>query len=393
VSRIIQLYPFSPDEWHGGTLRLKTAVDASSRLGSVEIYWWDECAGLWEGPLPIEEIGRARREHASAAASTASARIKRWLFPSTLWESGRQASSHASQLLGSLQLDADDLVVLHTTYLAPVVPVVTELGARVVVDVHDLVWRAHRMDADIPPVVLWPVRAAYSVAVRKRELSLLKEADGLLVCGWRDSELLGSIGSVGWTPTGVDAVPTTTAQTPGPMRIGLIGNFAHSATLDTAKRLVNSPLSRDPNRVQLVFAGRFSDKVPELATAGVVLGPVRHVQEFYDQVNAVVVPVRNGSGMKCKLAEAAIAGKPVLTTPAGASGYPPQLRRLFIVWDEAEELTPDTVIAAIRDAPDSRAMRTAFLDTIGVDAAASRYQKAIERCLSRPRAGSPVPEA
>ncbi len=62
-----------------------------------------------------------------------------------------------------------------------------------------------------------------------------------------------------------------------------------------------------------------------------VLGAVDRPEDFYAQIDCVIAPVAGGSGIKCKLAEALEAGRPVLTTALGASGYPPLLRRHFCV--------------------------------------------------------------
>jgi hypothetical protein len=62
-------------------------------------------------------------------------------------------------------------------------------------------------------------------------------------------------------------------------------------------------------------------------------------------------PVTNGTGMKCKLGEAALAGKAVITTRLGAIGYPPELRKGFVVIDNTQSLDKQTVINAIEAVP------------------------------------------
>ena len=64
-----------------------------------------------------------------------------------------------------------------------------------------------------------------------------------------------------------------------PVRVGLIGNFAHSATIDAAKRLMASDAVRS-GAVQPVFAGL--ESLAWRSDASVeVLGPVATVEEFY----------------------------------------------------------------------------------------------------------------
>ena len=371
---IVMLYPFMPWGWHGGTLRLRTATTACEGE-HVDVRWWDAAARTWRGSLDPAAIGGEPPTGRATVASTRISRLKRTLFPSTLWESGRRAVAAAEPLLRSLNLSDRDTVILHTTYLAPLIPLLSASGARVVVDVHDLVWRAHRVDATGASAPLWAVRGAYALAVRRREERLLAAADRLLVAGYRDFENLQKLGPrARWVPTGLDARPTTCPSMP-PVRLGLIGNFAHSATVDAARRLADSGLGGKDGGVRLVFAGLGSQAWRGHAAID-VLGPVRDVEEFYRRINLALVPVASGSGMKCKLAEAALAGKAVITTASGASGYPPHLRRQFHVYADPLGLSPAD-IAAIAQAHDPTRSHAIFDREVGLAAAAKTYRDAL----------------
>ena len=114
--------------------------------------------------------------------------LKRRLLPSTLYESGRHAVRAAGPLLADLQLNSSDTVLLHTTYLAPLIPAVRDTGARAAVDVYDLVLAGNRIDATDASLGAWAMRTAYAAAVRAREMRLLSSADRLIVAGYRDFE-------------------------------------------------------------------------------------------------------------------------------------------------------------------------------------------------------------
>jgi len=304
------------------------------------------------------------------AASTHVTRLKRYVLPSTSWESGRGAVAAAAPLLDALDVSGYDMVILHTTYLAPLVPLLATRAARVGVDVYDLVWRAHRIDATGAPACLWALRGAYAGAVRVREQRLLSAADRLLVAGYRDFETLQGLGPrATWAPTGLECSPTPGPPMP-PVRLGLIGNFAHSATADAARRLVDSELA--DKGVRLVFAGSGSDAWAA-HTAVHVLGPLANVEDFYRHVNLVLVPVASGSGMKCKLAEAVLAGKPVITTPAGASGYAPRLRRKFHIRADPLALSASEMEVIVQR-HDALGARACFSSEVGLAAAATTYR-------------------
>jgi hypothetical protein len=240
---------------------------------------------------------------------------------------------------------------------------------RVFVDVYDFVADAHMDDAHAGSKARL-LRSAYGRSVRRRELHYLGQADCLAVAGWRDASTLAGYGldDSAWIPTGIVA---TAAQMPqaDPVCVGLIGNFAHSATMGAAEALLGSELVGSAG-CRLVFAGLQSNDICAPANV-MLLGPVGDIREFYDEIHAVAVPVQNSAGMKCKLAEAMLAGKTVLTTEKGAAGYPPSLRRHFSV-SPLSGLTEEAVRRALLS-HDQKASYEAFDAACGLDAAVKAY--------------------
>ena len=369
----VHLYPFAPWGWYGGTLRLRTALEGTALRGRTRALWFDAMSGEWR-ELSVEGVGAPDNMAARGSREVKScvARLKRYIFPSTLWESGRRPRR---TLASAIAARPSSTVILHTTYLAPAAAVLSARGHRTIIDAHDVVHRAHRDDAAATAQLRKAVRSVYATTVRARELSSLRRVAGVVVAGWTDAELLRSAGvaEVYWAPTGLDA--TYPARPPSRrLRIGLLGNFAHSATVAAAIELIESPLGRG-GEVDLVFAGMNSHLLPDTARVQ-RLGPISDPAEFYSAIDASVVPASNGSGMKCKLAEAALAGRPVITTPLGAAGYPSELRDAMTVVDGPDQLGYDVVRQAVcRAAPE--ALRRLFEDWVGREAAASRYATAI----------------
>jgi hypothetical protein len=110
--------------------------------------------------------------------------------------------------------------------------------------------------------------------------------------------------------------------------------------------------------------------------------------EFYDQVHATVVPIMNGTGMKCKLAEAALSGKAVVTTRLGAVGYPPELSRGFVIVNGAESLDRRVITDAIeRLSPET--VRANFESVVGCEAAAHTYASMLKSANNMARAREP----
>jgi hypothetical protein len=272
-------------------------------------------------------------------------------------------------------------VVLHTTYLAPLAPWLQERGARVLLHVYDLVWRAHALDARRARGPLRAVRSGYAASVRLREERAVGAADAVVVAGWGDwLTLRQRVPAARWVAPGVPTPAPAPAPTNGrgpELRVGLLGNFNHGPTLDSARRLLSSPLAREAG-ARVVLAGLGSDS--RVAAGGPrvdALGPVARVEEFYERVDCVIAPVESGAGIKVKLAEAALAGIPVVTTTLGAAGYPPELRERLLIEDDPARLT----VARCRDLIagfDRAGTRSAFAGIVGFDAAVASYRDVLD---------------
>lgn len=370
----VHMYPFSPFGAHGGTLRLQTAVDATRTLGDTEVWWWSASEQRW---LSLANLDDVTGPGPSVARSGRQGRdgIKRRVFPSTLWESARIARRHAP----SVPRPAHSHVVLHTTYLSPLAKRLRSADRRVFVDVYDLVWRAHAMDVREPRLLVDRIRAAYSATVKARELAALEHADGLLVAGWADLESLPHSlrPRAVWAPTGLEAPRSELVlKQNGALAVGMIGNFEHSASADSARRLLGSPAAQSQG-VEIVLAGHRSEQWRDVPGV-TALGSVQELSEFYDRVDSCVLPVGNGAGMKCKIGEALLAGKSAVTTPAGAAGFPPDIQAHLTVVDSESSITRDLLAAASSRSTDPTADT---LDPLRRNGAAQIYRSAITERL------------
>ena len=370
--RIVHLYPFVPRGRHGGTLRLLAAVGASARVGEPSVFYFDRDANEWRGPVDPTALAALVAEPPRDEPPPVSS-LKRRLLPSTLWESGRRPRrALPSSLLG------EGALVLHTTYLAPALAAASA-RVRAVVDAYDLVWRAQSNDAAYAGAFHRGLRRAYAATVRRREEAALAGAARVIAAGADDFRALATkLPRVSWIPTPAPVAAVPPPDPAGRLRLGILGNFAHVSTRHSLDRLLASELSRAP-AVSIVVAGLHADNAVSLRDNVTVLGPVDRVEDFYEVVDCVVAPVVGGSGMKVKLAEAILAGRPVITTALGAAGYPPELGEHFALCEPR-----DLAIAAVRQAIDGfdvSAARLAFERALGPDAVAGSYEAALREAF------------
>ncbi len=374
---IIHWYPFPPWRLHGGTMRIRTAMEAPEVVDRSVFFWWDADHNRWSGPHRPELVGTADPAPEGTPHNSATSSLKRRAFPSTLFESGRAAATEAAGLMRRISREQQSAAfVLHTSYLAPALQLIDAESIPVFVDLHDLVWLVHQEDAVGAPIAARAARRIYAASVKRREMAALSRAHGILAAGWNDAQVvrdtLGS-SSVTWAPTGLDRTDVALPGAP-PWRVGVIGNFEHSATQSAARQLLASPLAH-AEEIEIVLAGLHSQNFAPGASAK-VLGPVHELRDFYGEIHATVLPVTNGSGMKCKLGEAALAGRLVITTAAGAHGYPPELSKAFEVVDDVVELTPAAIAEQLRTV-DAAGIASSFNRLVGRQAAAELYARAI----------------
>jgi Glycosyl transferases group 1 len=372
--RIVHLYPFEPHGLNGGTLRLRAALEASEAVANTDLWFYDSAAGQWRGPLGPNQLLATSERHEAARSKLNGA--KRTLFPSTLLECGSSAVRRAGQ---DVDLRGARFVILHTSYLSPLARFLVHRGVSVAVDVYDLVWRSHFIDSILGPLGKRAIRRAYARAARLREEANLRRAQGLLVAGWEDWEHASAASTTClWVPTPVVTTRGGEHGSPptGTLRVGLLGNFAHLPTRDSADALVTSPLARSSN-VRVVLAGAGSDRAALPPGASVVrLGPVGALEDFYEQVDCVVACGESGAGMKVKLAEGVLAGKPVITSQGAAAGFPPALRDHLAVVANPRELDEGFCRAAVARHRPEEAART-FAAHFAWDVGVRRYERAL----------------
>jgi glycosyltransferase involved in cell wall biosynthesis len=173
----------------------------------------------------------------------------------------------------------------------------------------------------------------------KREQAESAEANVVSAASWSDSLRLGE--RAVWLPTPVTEQRTLRARRSkrsnqaGQVVYGMIANFHYPPNVDAYRRLVRewlNPLL--PTASRIIVAGFASETLPRVPNVD-VLGAVRSVEEFYDSVDVVVVPIERGGGMKVKVVEAMTYGVPVLATEHALAGLPEAIADEAVKWGQS----------------------------------------------------------
>lgn len=220
-----------------------------------------------------------------------------------------------------------DLVLLDSSYLAPLAPGLRRDGRAVVVDCHnhdsELYWEVFEMSAG-PRTKLR--RYLEFAGYRRIEGALNEMADQVWVPTSREKIGLESAGvrHVSVVPNTLDvAVYNPTPELPH--TIGFPGSLWYPPNQEAVGILLERVFPRVCEQVpdaKLVLAGSRPPRwIQKRASSNIsVRGDVPDMRPYLGGFSVVAVPLLRGGGTKLKILEAMAMGKLVVTTPKGAEG-------------------------------------------------------------------------
>jgi hypothetical protein len=171
---------------------------------------------------------------------------------------------------------------------------------------------------------LLPGGIAQSLSWRALESKLPRRPAGNAFAGYSDYQSLadGQSAPSAWLPTPVEWPQTAAAKSTRFRRIGFLGNMNYPPNVMSLKRFLEKYAGRLASLdMELVVAGYGSEIVRSWSPSATVLGPVDKVADFYSTVDAVIVPIDHGGGIKVKAVEAMVHGVPVFGTDHVRDGF------------------------------------------------------------------------
>lgn len=167
-----------------------------------------------------------------------------------------------------------------------------------------------------------------SVYWAARERQLVRRPAVNVYAGYEDKLASSADGSAPgfWVPTPITAVRSDKPKNESArLRVGFIANFAYPPNImslrDFFKEYGESFASRE---IDVVVAGFGSETVRTWGVDATVLGRVDSLSDFYRDIDAALVPIDHGGGIKAKAVEAMAHGVPVFGTRHVASGFSPE---------------------------------------------------------------------
>lgn len=371
-----------PQARTGVHLRLGLFLQALARVGELDLL-------LFIGPHRGEDaatVQQALQQHWQVTARSVtfvrhgdepgtSRLVADYLMPAL--SLGRQAGY--ARLLGSGQakalasaVDCADLVFAHRLPAAYAVLKVGCSGKPLLFDMDDVEHVARRRAIALPPH--WRMKSLQYLhlpALWRGERAVLRRAARSFVCSDSDRQLLAAMAG----REGVVAIPNAVVEAPrvvsppsgAPAQVLFLGNLAYPPNTAAALRLLRNIWPRVRAALpaaRLVVAGPYPEEL--LSGNGDVPGVeicgfVEDLDSLYVGSRIVCTPITSGGGTRIKLVEAALHGRPAVSTALGAEGLQFQHgRELLLAEDDAaiaaacielldDDAACDRLAAAARD--------------------------------------------
>ncbi|HMC39226.1 MAG TPA: glycosyltransferase family 4 protein [Acidimicrobiales bacterium] len=261
------------------------------------------------------------------------------------------SSAERAWIEGVMTREQPDIVVFDSVFTLDGV----DTSARRVVLVSDLVHERAASFAELG------YRTAPKGLTPEWELGLLAGADALVTIQWDDADLLRAQlpgMPVTVAPPTFAPVARRAAPDPGTCLFVGIGTLHNVDALRWTLESVWGTVRRVVPGAELRVAGSVGGQVPVADPSVTILGRVADLGAEYARAAVVIVPLRAGSGLKVKVAEAISHGCAIVTTPVGAQGLMALEPRPFVVADGSEAFS-GALISLLRDGDARAALETA----------------------------------
>lgn len=247
--------------------------------------------------------------------------------------------------------------------------------SQLILDWMDL-WSVNARNVGDAKRLSTPGGRAQSRLWARREKSLVAQSGSNVFAGYDDYEHLREAagGRAAWVPNPVPPQPSVRKS--GPIRtVGFIGNLDYAPNRVSLREFLEEYTPYlTKNQIELRIAGFGSDIVRTWGFPATVLGKIDSVDDFYAQIDAAVVPIRHGGGIKVKAVEALSFDLPVFGTPHVQSGLSPEIRPLILPLEMLKN--PSGVLVPQQEA--QAAVRARFSQ--------DAFTESVERELDRLRA-------
>jgi polysaccharide biosynthesis protein PslH len=334
--KLLFLLPFAPDlrGSHGGARATAEIIEMLSKHHRVRVLYLDASGKPPPRQLPsnCEQLVAVPLEKPAAASRSFIERFAFWRRPK--WVDECWTPLMASRSAATASEYQPDVVHHEFHVMAQYIPIVRTACPRAacIVTEHE-----PGIIADTRPAASLTLRQRLGVWARRRawtryERHALTLADAIIVFTPSDATALERL--LGSSSPPVSVIPfrlPQQARSPAANCAAIqsdflfVGNFLHPPNADAARRLVHSIfpmiLRELPGaRLAIVGADPPADVIAAASDRVMVTGWVDDPSIYLAGATVVLVPLRQGGGLRVKMLEACAAGKAIVASPIAIEG-------------------------------------------------------------------------
>jgi len=259
------------------------------------------------------------------------------LFTSKSYHISRFRSKAFSQkLISTLKNSHFDVIHIETIFLAHYIPLIrAHSNAVIVIRAHNIEHRIWKRLSDNTTSFFKKYYLKHLAnTLKKEELNSINQADGIITISKPDMDFFvnnGCIKPICVIPFGINKAtielinPKEIVQNSDVVNIGYIGSMNWYPNIEGVKWFIEQvwiPEFERNNKIHFHLAGRnippsFNKyNIPNIT----IHGEVNDAYSFINDCDIMITPLFSGSGIRIKIIESMLHGKPVITTNIGAEG-------------------------------------------------------------------------
>lgn len=241
-----------------------------------------------------------------------------------------------AKLIEVLKKNEFDVVQIETIFLAPYISIIRKYSkAKIVIRAHNIehrIWK--RLSENCPSLLKRIYLNHLSKTLMNYELKAINNTDGVITISKPDLDFFiqnGCAKPIKVIPFGISqsvishVVPKSIDVNQSVIQIGYIGSMNWQPNIEGMKWFIEEvwiPNFSANSKVHFHLAGRFiPEEFYDYNLPNVTIhGEVEDAYSFINDCDVMITPLFSGSGIRIKIIESMLLGKPVVTTTIGAEG-------------------------------------------------------------------------
>ncbi len=260
-----------------------------------------------------------------------------------------------NKLIEVLKKQSFDIVQIETIFLAPYIPTIRKYSdAKIVIRAHNIEHRIWKRLCDNCTSLLKKIYLNHlSKTLMDYELKSINLADGIITISKPDMDFFlqnGCYKPMKVIPFGINnsvinqVIPKSIGVNQSVIHIGYIGSMNWYPNIEGMEWFIENvwiPNFLANSKVHFHLAGRlipnsfYNYQFPNLS----VHGEVEDAYSFINDCDIIITPLFSGSGIRIKIIESMLLGKPVVTTTVGAEGINYTDKHDIIIADDEVQFT------------------------------------------------------